>query len=137
LPNGHARWQGFEHLLDIMSATGARQPKGSLTSFNDLEVASMSSGGLHDIAAKGASPKKWMSFASDAFEGWSLGRNLDQLARIITDPRSGNAFNQIIRIPAGSDRALAATGRLIMQLGASTTEQRSKQPGGNEGRANP
>lgn len=136
LPHGNARWQGFEHLLDIMQATGARQPKGSLTAFNQLEVQSMSSGGLQELAAKGASPGKWMSAANDAFKAWSLGRNLDQLARIITDPRSGNAFNQIVRIPAGSDRALAAAGRLIMQIGASTTEQRSKQPGGGEGRAN-
>lgn len=126
LPNGNARWQGFEHLLDIMSATGARQPKGSLTAFNQLEVQSMTGGGLQEIASKGLSPGKWMSFANDTFKAWSLGRNLDQLARIITDPRSGNAFNQIIRIPAGSDRALAATGRLIGQLGASTTEQRAK-----------
>ncbi len=136
LPNGNARWEGFEHLLDIMQATGARQPKGSLTAFNALEVQSMTTGGLQEIASKGLSPGKWMSFANDTFKAWSLGRNLDQLARIITDPRSGNAFNQIIRIPAGSDRALAATGRLIMHLGASTTEQRSKQPGGNESRTN-
>lgn len=127
LPNGAARWQGFEHLLDIMSATGTRQAKGSLTAFNELEVASMSSKGLADIATKGLSPKKWMSFASDAFESWSRGRNLDQIARIITDPRSGNAINQIIRIPPGSDRAVIAAGRLIAQAGAATTEQRAKQ----------
>jgi hypothetical protein len=136
LPNGAARWEGFEHLLDIMSATGTRQPKGSLTAFNALEVQSMTTGGVQELASKGLSPSKWMSFANDTFKAWSLGRNLDQLARIITDPRSGNAFNQIIRIPAGSDRAIAAAGRLIMSLGASTTEQRAKQPSGNEGRAN-
>lgn len=126
LPHGNARWEGFNHLLDIMSATGARQPKGSLTAFNALEVGSMSSGGLGALAAKGASPSKWWSAANDAFKSWSLGRNLDQLARIITDPRSGNAFNQIIRIPAGSDRALVMVGRLLAQLSASTTEQRTK-----------
>lgn len=136
LPNGNARWQGFEHLLDIMQATGARQPKGSLTAFNALEVQSMTTGGLQELASKGLSPGKWMNYANDTFKAWSLGRNLDQLARIITDPRSGNAFNQIIRIPAGSDRALVVAGRLIRQLGAATTEQRSKQPGGNERRAN-
>lgn len=127
LPNGHARWQGFEHMLDIMQATGARQSKGSLTAFNALEVQSMSSGGLQALAAKGASPGKWWTAATDTFHAWSLGRNLDQLARIITDPRSGNAFNQIIRIPAGTDRAANAVGRLLLTLGASTTEQRAKQ----------
>lgn len=126
LPNGTARWEGFEQLLDIMSATGARQPKGSLTAFNELEVQSMSTGGLQSLAAKGVSPGKWMSFANDTFKAWSLGRNLDQIARIITDPRAGNAMRQIVRIPPRSDRALVMAGRIIAQLGAATTEQRTK-----------
>lgn len=126
LPNGQERWQGFEHLLDIMAATGTRQPKGSLTAFNQLEVQSMSTGGLQELASKGLSPGKWMSFANDAFKSWSLGRNLDQIARIITDPRSGDALRQIVRIPPGSDRALVMAGRLIALGSAATTEQRTK-----------
>jgi hypothetical protein len=138
LPNGQERWHGFEQLLDIMSATGTRQPKGSLTAFNALEIPSMSNSGLMDIATKGASPGKWMSFANDTFKAWSLGRNLDQIARILTDPRSGDALRQIVRIPAGSDRALVMAGRIIAQLGAATTEQRTnsdQQPSRNEGRS--
>jgi hypothetical protein len=127
LPNGAVRWQGFEHLLDIMGATGARHPKGSLTAFNDLDIQSMSNSGLASLAAKGISPGKWMTFASDTFKSWSLGRNLDQIARIITDPRAGNAINQIIRIPARSDRALVMAGRIIAQFGAATTEERTKK----------
>jgi hypothetical protein len=126
LPNGDARWQGFERLLDIMAATGTRQPKGSLTAFNQLEVQSMSTGGLQEMASKGLSPGKWMSFANDAFKSWTLGRNLDQIARIITDPRSGEALRQIVRIPPGSDRALVMAGRLIALGSAATTEQRTK-----------
>lgn len=126
LPNGTARWEGLNQLLDISAATGTRQPKGSLTAFNALEVPSMSSAGLASIAAKGASPKLWWSAATDAFQSWSLGRNLDQFARLVTDPRSGDALRQIVRIPSGSDRAVLALGRLITQLGAATTEQRSK-----------
>jgi hypothetical protein len=126
LPNGAARWQGFEHLLDIMSATGSRQPRGSLTAFNELEIQSMSNSGLASVAAKGASPGKWMTFASDAFKSWSLGRNLDRIAGILTDPRSGEALRQIVRIPAGSDRAVIAAGKIIAQASAATTEQRTK-----------
>ncbi len=126
LPNGQDRWEGFERLLDILSATGTRQAKGSLTAFNALEVQSMTSGGLQALAAKGLSPGKWMNFANDTFQAWSNGRNLDQLARIITDPRSGDAFRNILRIPPGSDRALVAAGRLIGQLGATTADQRNQ-----------
>lgn len=131
LPNGAARWQGFEHLLDIMSATGARQPRGSLTAFNALEVPAMTTGGLQELAAKGASPGKWMTLAHDTFKEWSLGRNLDGLARLITDPRAGNAINKIVRVPAGSDRGLMMVGRLIGQLSSTTTEQRTKPRQGN------
>jgi hypothetical protein len=141
LPNGTARWEGFERLLDIMQATGARQPKGSLTAFNQLEVQSMSTGGLQALAAKGASPGKWMSFANDAFKAWSLGRNLDQLARILTSPDSGQVLRNIVRIPPGSDRALVMAGRIIAQAGAATTEQRLKgltqNQRGDVGRAQP
>jgi len=137
LPNGAARWEGLNQLLDVMAATGTRQPKGSLTAFNALEVPSMTSAGLASLAAKGASPGLYWKAATEAFQSWSLGRNLDQFARLITDPRSGDALRQIVRIPAGSDRALAATGRLIMRLGGSTTEQRSQQPRSDEGRTNP
>lgn len=126
LPNGAARWEGLNQLLDILAATGTRQPKGSLTAFNDLEVKAMSSSGLASIAAKGASPAKWWSAANDAYKAWSLGRNLDQLARILTDPRSGDALRQISRIPPGTDRAAVMAGRLILHIGASTTEQRAK-----------
>lgn len=124
LPNGTARWEGFERLLDIMAATGNRQPKGSLTAFNQLEVQSMSTGGIQELASKGLSPGKWMSFANDTFKAWSLGRNLDQLARILTSPDSGEALRNIVRIPPGSDRALVMAGRIVAQLGAATTEQR-------------
>lgn len=124
LPNGTARWEGFERLLDIMSATGARQPKGSLTAFNQLEVQSMSTGGIQALAAKGVSPGKWMSFANDTFKAWSLGRNLDQIAHILTSPRSGEVLRNIVRLPPRSDRALVMAGRIIAQFGAATTEQR-------------
>jgi len=126
LPNGTARWEGFERLLDIMAATGNRQPKGSLTAFNQLDVQSMSTGGIQELASKGLSPGKWMSFANDTFKGWSLGRNLDQLARILTSPNSGQALRNIVRIPTGSDRALVMAGRIIAQAGGATTELRAK-----------
>jgi hypothetical protein len=124
LPNGAERWRGFEHLLDIMAATGTRQPKGSLTAFNALEIPSMSTGGLQKVAALGLSPGKWWTAATDTFQGWTLGKNMDQLARIITDPRYGNALKQIISIPPSSDRAVIAAGKLFTQLGLATTQQR-------------
>jgi hypothetical protein len=126
LPNGNARWEGFNNLLDILEATGTRQPKGSLTSFNSQELKAMEGGGAAALAATAASPGKWWTFANDKYKSWSLGHNLDQLARIITNPDAGRALMTISRIPVGSARAEALAGRLILQLGASTTEPRAK-----------
>jgi hypothetical protein len=126
LPHGNDRWKGFENLLDILEATGTRQPKGSLTSFNSQELEAMKGGGAAGLLATAASPGKWWTFANDKYKSWSLGRNLDELARIITDPRSGRALMTISRIPVGSGRAEALAGRLILQLGSATTEQRAK-----------
>lgn len=126
LPHGNDRWKGFNNLLDILEATGTRQPKGSLTAFNAQELKAMQGGGAADIASLAASPGKWWTLANDKYKSWSLGQNLDELARIITNPNSGRALMAISRIPVGSSRAQALAGRLILQLGASTTEQRSK-----------
>jgi hypothetical protein len=126
LPNGTARWEGFNNLLDILEATGTRQPKGSLTSFNSQELKAMEGGGAAALAATAASPGKWWTFVNDKYKSWSLGHNLDQLARIITNPNAGRALMTISRIPVGSARAEAIAGRLILQLGASSTEPRLK-----------
>jgi hypothetical protein len=126
LPNGQVRWAGFENLLDILEATGTRQTKGSLTSFNSQELKAMEGGGLTALAATAASPGKWWTFANDKYKSWSLGHNLDQLARIITNPDAGPALMAISRLPVGAERSQAVAGRLILQLGSSTTEQRSK-----------
>jgi hypothetical protein len=126
LPHGNARWESAQKLLDIVSATGARRPLGSLTSFNDLDVKSMSGSGLAAIVAKGASPAKWWSAANDAYKSWSSGNNLGQLVNIITNPRAGNFLKNVARLPSGSDRAAIIAGGIILKLGASTTEQRSK-----------
>jgi hypothetical protein len=125
-PSGKDAWKGFENLLDILEATGTRQPKGSLTSFNSQELKAMEGGGTAGLAATAASPGKWWTFANDKYKSWSLGHNLDQLARIITNPNAGRALMTISRIPVGTARAEALAGRMILQLGATTTEPRSK-----------
>ena len=95
LPNGQVRWHGLEQMLEIMEATGQRQAKGSLTAFNAMELKDMSSSGLASLASKGLSPSKWTRWAQDAYEGWSAGRNLDDFANLITDPRSVDVFRRI------------------------------------------
>lgn len=116
LPNGPARWTGFERLLDILQATGTRQPRGSMTAFNDLDLKAMQSGGMVAEAAKlGLSPGKWMSLVHDRWSRWQMGANLDELARILTDPQSAPMLARISQMPAASTQANLMAARIVAQ----------------------
>jgi len=124
LPNGAQRWQGMERMLEIMQATGQRQGKGSLTAFNAMDLSQMSSQGLANAASVLASPSKWTKLASDWYQGVSAGRNLNEFARIITDPQSGDVFRRLALIPPNDPRAIEIIGRLVGRATGATTQPR-------------
>jgi len=116
LPNGKTLWQGFDNFLEAAEATGTRQGKGSLTAFNAQELKSMSGSNMVGEAVKtGLSPGKWWSVVNDKWGQWKLGRNLDQLAQILTDPRSAPVMKRIAAMPKGSSEAGYLVSRLILQ----------------------
>lgn len=116
LPNGKNLWSGVDGFLEAAEATGTRQAKGSLTAFNAQELGAMSGGGLVGEAVKtGLSPGKWWSLVSDKYGQWKLGSNLDELARIFTDPASANVLKRISNMPKGSAEAGYLVSRLILQ----------------------
>jgi hypothetical protein len=125
LPNGQARWQGMERMLEVMQATGQRQAKGSLTAFNAMDLQSMTSQGLANVAAIGASPSRWTKLAIDAYQGWSAGKNLDRFAQIITDPNSGDVLRRLATLPPDSPRAIDLIGRLVARTVGATTQPRA------------
>lgn len=117
LPNGGAKWAGFEKFLDVVEATGRRQAIGSKTEFNRLELAMMSGSGAVGEAVKlGASPGKWLSAVSEKWSHWQLGRNLDDVARIITDPASDKFFSKLASMPTQSAEANAIAARITLQV---------------------
>lgn len=116
LPNGKQIWQGIDNFLEAAEATGTRQAKGSLTAFNAQELGAMSGGGLIGETVKtGLSPGKWWSIVSDKYGQWKLGSNLDELARIFTDPKSAPLLKRISSMPTGSREAGYLVSRLILQ----------------------
>jgi hypothetical protein len=125
LPNGDQTWAGFNRFLEIAQATGTRQNIGSKTAYNATELKDMSSGGLVGNAVKtGASPGKWVTVISDAWGRWQLGNNVDQLARILTDPQSGRLLRAIASRPKGGREAEIIAGRLIYNA---TTQERLRE----------
>jgi DNA-binding GntR family transcriptional regulator len=128
LPNGHALWNGFDNFLEAAEASGTRQAKGSLTAFNAQELKAMSGSNIAGEAIKtGLSPGKWWSLVSDKWGQWQLGRNLDELARIFTDPQSAGALRRIANMPRGSREAGYLVSRLILQAENSLVQPREAQ----------
>jgi DNA-binding GntR family transcriptional regulator len=127
LPNGKQIWQGVDNFLEAAEATGTRQAKGSLTAFNAAEMKGMSGSGLVGEAVKtGLSPGKWWSVVSDKWSQWKLGKNLDELARIFTDPNSAPVLKRIVAMPKGSREAGYLVSRLILQ--AEDTAVQPREP---------
>jgi hypothetical protein len=105
LPNGPQRWEGFNRLLDVMEATGTRQNVGSRTAYNVEALKEFGAGGgVKDLAQTIANPVSGLQKYSDRYNQWKLGQNLNDLAGILTEPRSANLLRQIAASPRGGSR---------------------------------
>jgi hypothetical protein len=114
LPNGGQVWPGFNRFLEVLEATGTRQNIGSRTAYNAELLKGQSASGLAVEAAKGAaSPIYGAKFLSDRYERFRLGRNLNELADILTNPGSANQLRAIARMPVGSGQAQATAIRIL------------------------
>jgi hypothetical protein len=109
LPNGEARWNGFNKFLDVMEATGTRQNVGSRTAYNTEFLKDQSKGGLTADAAKTvAAPQKFLEKFNEHYERWKLGKDLGQLANILTDPNAGATLRNLAKSGnQGQSQALA------------------------------
>ncbi len=109
LPNGAARWQGFRRFLDVMEATGQRPQQGSATAFNTEIQREMKQGGLvqEGLAAAKTGGMSMLRRFQDYRETMNLGRNTEQIARILTDPQSGRLLERLAVAPHSQAPVLA------------------------------
>lgn len=129
LPGGAGKYEGFEKFLDVLEATGTRQPIGSKTSFNTQELAMMKTGSVPaEILKTGGSPGTWMSLAKDKIGNWQIGKNLDELSAIITEPKSADLLRKIARLPTASREAQVIALRMVAQNSAA----KSRDSGGQQ-----
>lgn len=123
LPNGPERWQGFNRLLDVLEATGTRQGIGSRTAYNQMINDAQGAGGAVRAGAKvAANPMKFLQPVADKYDQWKLGRNLTQLANILTDPNSVGLLRTIARQPVDSTQAVSLALRLVTYADASRSK---------------
>jgi len=103
LPKGNEILQGVDRFLNILEATAYRQHVGSQTAFNAELLASMKTQGVgkETLSLLAGAGMKFPERAKQAFERWSLGRNADALAQIITDPNGAELFRRLAQANPG------------------------------------
>jgi hypothetical protein len=126
LPNGDQIWPGFNRFLEVMEAQQFRQATGSRTAFKIPGVENLKSGGLANNTAQivATGGFKWPQKAMQAIQNWNVGRNLDELARLLTDPAVANQFRAIVTAPRGSNKALALAARLSVMANSGARIER-------------
>lgn len=123
LPNGKEILAGFDKMLEIMAATGRRQRIGSQTAFNAELQSQLKAGSIvGESAATGG--VKLPQRLRDAYQAWNLGRNVDQVARLLTDPAAVPVFRALASSPPGSAKAVAAATRLAILSQSSNKKER-------------
>lgn len=121
LPGGKQRWDGFNRFLEIVEATGQRLQTGSATAFNQEVQDVLRKGGrvgeLANVAATGGI--KLPEFIRTRYQDWRMGRNTEELARLLTDPRAVGLFARLAKEANSGARAQALAIRLAILAGNS------------------
>ena len=114
LPNGANIWQGFDRFLQVMEAQQYRQATGSRTAFKIPGVEDLKGGGIANSAAQvvGGGGLPLSKKVTNAIQNWNLGRNMDQLADLLTSPEAAESFRRLATLPSGSAQSVAVVNRL-------------------------
>ncbi|MBN9001565.1 MAG: hypothetical protein J0H75_05675 [Rhizobiales bacterium] len=114
LPNGNQIWRGFDQVLNVMEAQQWRQATGSRTAFKIPGVEDLKGGGLLNNAAQvaGGAGIPIAKKITNALQNWNVGRNLDELSRILTTPEGSEILRQLSRLPPNSVQFVTVLNRL-------------------------
>jgi hypothetical protein len=131
LPNGRETWAGFERFLDVMEATGSRQRMGSGTSFNNELIGQMQRGGAVTDVAKTltGSPLSFPARIREQIDTWNMGRSVDQLAGLMTDPRMAGRFRELATAAPGSAKSMRLVASLAATAQRAQNADREYEPG--------
>lgn len=129
--------KGFDTFLDVVAATGQRQRIGSQTAFNQEMQDVLRRGGAIGEAANvvATAGVKLPARVKEAYEQWRLGKNTEQIARLITDPNALPLFRRLAQEAPGSSRAQAMAARLTSMASQASQAADNPVPAlGNAGR---
>lgn len=114
LPQGDARWEGFNKLLEVFEATGKRPAPNSMTAFNQQLQESMKGGSWLGEAANAVATAgvKLPGRVTKWYEGVQQGKNAAGLAQILTDPNALPLLRALAHEPSTGSKAIALSARL-------------------------
>lgn len=123
LPKGDDVWTGFSRYLDILEAQGQRQRPGSQTSFNTEMLDELKTGNkiVTGAAVASGGGLSWPRKALETVERWQLGRNVEQIGVLVTDPRARDLFRNLATSKGNQVRNLAVSLTLLGGAGAQST----------------
>lgn len=124
LPNGDQIWPGVDRFLTILEAQGTRQRPGSMTAFNQELLQDLRGGTGMGNVAKGVNITQIPKKITEVWERWRLGKNVNELSRLLTDPRAAREFERLAT--AGAAQSVPLLGRLTF-LGSSGASNTSPQ----------
>ena len=117
LPQGPAKWQGFNNMLESLRMTGNRLPTGSATTFNNTAMSDMSNAGtLRSGARLLTNPLK---FFGDKFENWAVGNTAKDWARVLFTPEGEAILKKMAVAKPGSEAMRTLIGGLMANNGIS------------------
>jgi hypothetical protein len=132
LPDGETVLAGLDRLFDVFEAQGLRQNVGSKTAYNAEFLTEARQGGTAEGLAKAAvNPIKLPSRFREMIEEWRLGKNMDRIAAMATNPDARAAFRGLLK----SGDISGPVGRLATIAARSQTQaplQITVQPRGQE-----
>jgi hypothetical protein len=121
LPNGPELVQGMDQLMEVLQATGRRERPGSMTAFNKALQDEMKGGSPIGELMTDTARLRPLGFLRDRYESWTLGRNMEDLARLITDPQSHELLLQLARTspnsPTRSQLLAVLSAQILSQSG--------------------
>lgn len=98
-----AAWKGFDNFSQVMEAQGKRQGQGSLTASNIEAQKELKGGGIGVIPKSIFKP----STVTGWYEDWRLGKNTQELARLLTNPEGVKLFVELSKTRPQSAKAQA------------------------------
>jgi hypothetical protein len=114
---GKRAWAGFERMLDVMEAQGKRLPAGSNTA-RDLRTAeNLSAAGIGGAPAAATNVLGVGNIIYNWYQNFRFGKNTEEMANILTDPKSVEMMKELARHAPDTAKASALTAQIVLGSG--------------------